>query len=101
MAKKSYLKIALIQASLAHGELEANLAKLLKLNRLAAHRGAQIVLNTEMGLSGYSFPNRAETALCALFRASRAIKSFAGLARESGVWLCLGFAEKEPQTGIL
>ena len=38
MTQKSYLKIALIQASLAHGELRINLAKLLELNRLAADR---------------------------------------------------------------
>ena len=101
MAQKANLKIALIQASLAHGDLKANVAKLLKLNRLAARHGAQIILNTEMGLSGYAFPNRDKTALCALPRTSRPIKSFASLARETGVWLCLGFAEKEPGTGIL
>lgn len=101
MANKSYLKIALIQASLVHVEREANVDKLLNLNRLAARHGAQIILNTEMGLSGYAFPSREQTDLCALPRTSRVIKSFASLARGAGVWLSLGFAEREPRTGIL
>ena len=92
------LKVALIHPHLNHGRLDDNLALLLELNQKAARLGARIILNTEMGLSGYGFDSRAEIAPLARTVDSRAVKAFGDVAAEHGIYLALGLAERDPRS---
>jgi len=95
------LKMALVHPRLKRGGPEYNLALLLELNRRAARSGARVILNTELALSGYTFAGRDEMASCAQSLEGPACRALGALAREFGVYLCLGLAEREPKTGIL
>ena len=94
------LVLAFIHPRLKQGDLASNHARLLDLNRRAARGGADILINPELGLSGYSFNNRAEMAPCAVTQSSPEAASFSNLAREKRVWICLGYAEKDPADGV-
>ena len=94
------LKLAFIHPRLKQGDLVHNLAKLLRLNRTAARSGADILINPELCLSGYSFQGRDEIAPFSVGQSSPEISSFAELARKHGAWVCLGYAENDPSTGV-
>jgi predicted amidohydrolase len=93
------LKLALIHCPLVHGSIDENQAYLYELNQKAARLGARIILNTEMGLSGYSFDSRTEIASLTRAAADESVQAFACLAQKHQVYLALGLAEREPQTG--
>ena len=97
---QNLLKLAFIHPRLKQGDLAQNHAKLMRLNSLAARQGADILINTELSLSGYSFQHRGEMAACAVTRSSYEISSFADLARENQVWICLGYAEQDDKSGF-
>ncbi len=94
------LKLALIHCPLVHGNIQDNQTALYELNQRAARLGAKIIVNTEMGLSGYSFDSRAEIAPLARALDDEAVQTFAGLAREHEAYLALGLAEREPDNGV-
>lgn len=94
------LKIALVHPNLKHGDTKHNLELLLELNRRAAEAGARVILNTELALSGYTFSGRQEMASRAQTLEGPACRALGALAREFGIYLCLGMAEREAETGI-
>ncbi len=89
----SALSLFLIHARVEHSRLEENWAHILDLNTQAARAGAQIIVNTEMGLSGYCFDSQAEVEPLLLTREDPRIRAFADLAREHQAYIILGFAE--------
>lgn len=93
------LKLALIHCPVEHGSLGKNRDLLLRLNQKAASRGAQIILNTEMGLSGYGFDSRAEIKPLTQLIDGEAVGDFAKLASKHQVYVALGLAELEPRNG--
>ncbi|ADK85879.1 Nitrilase/cyanide hydratase and apolipoprotein N-acyltransferase [Desulfarculus baarsii DSM 2075] len=94
------LNVALVHCSLTHGDLAGNQALLLELGRKAAGLGADIIVNTEMGLSGYGFDSRAEIAPLAQTLESPVVRSFGELSAACGVYLALGLANRDPESDI-
>ncbi|MCB2190081.1 MAG: hypothetical protein KQI62_00860 [Deltaproteobacteria bacterium] len=94
------LNVALVHCPLINGDLAGNQALLLDLNRKAAGLGADLIVNTEMGLSGYGFDSRAEIASLVQTEESPVVRAFAELAATRGVYLALGLAKRDPQNDI-
>lgn len=95
------LNIALIHLDVRHADPERNRAELLRLNRDAASCGAQIIVNTEMAVSGYSFRSPEEVLPFAETKQGTTLQALARIARDAGCYIVLGYAEIEPETGIL
>ena len=95
------LKIALIHLNVRYGEVTANAKRLIALNREAAQTGHKIIVNTEMGLSGYSFDSAEEIRPHALAYFSNSLTELAEMAREFKAYICVGLALEDPDTGIL
>ena len=95
------LNIALIHLNVRHKDVEGNVKRLLELNRKAARDGHKIIVNTEMGLSGYSFSSADDIRPHALNNVSKPVEALCDLAREFKVFICLGLALEDPDTGIL
>ncbi|MDL1968868.1 MAG: hypothetical protein LWW97_10085 [Deltaproteobacteria bacterium] len=62
------LKIALIHLNVRHKNLEVNRRNIIELNRKAANRGADLILNPELAVSGYSFSSRNDIAKYAILK---------------------------------
>ncbi len=94
------LKIALVHLAVRHGDSSANCSELLSLNTAAAKNGADIIVNTELGLSGYSFRSREEIASLVETVHGPAIQALTGIACRYRCYIVLGYAEEDPMTGI-
>ena len=94
------LTIALVHARLSRDKFQENLQTLLELNKNAAESGAKVIVNTETGLSGYGFDSRPEISHLVREENSSAVKAFAALAKDYQVYLALGLAEKDADTGL-
>jgi len=57
---EEYLTVALVHLNVRYKHVVENRRTLLQLNKEAAQKGADIILNTELALSGYSFRSREE-----------------------------------------
>jgi len=95
------LNIALIHLDVRYADPEKNREELLRLNREAADSGARIIVNTEMAVSGYSFRSPEEILPFSETAEGTTLQALAGTARERGCHIVLGYAEIEPETGIL
>ncbi len=95
------LNIALIHLNVRHKDVSGNVKRLLELNRKAAQDGHKIIVNTEMGLSGYSFSSADDIRPHALNCASKPVEALCDLAWEFKAFICLGLALEDPDTGIL
>ena len=95
------LKTALIHLNVRYGDVRANAERLIALNREAAQTGHKIIVNTEMGLSGYSFDSAEEIRPHALGYFSDSLTELAELARKFKAYICVGLALEAPDTGIL
>lgn len=94
----TFLKMALVHWPVAHGQGEANRREILRLNRRAAQLGARVIVNTEMALSGYGYDSRQEIAPVLESADGQTIEELAALAREFGLYLALGMAERDSLT---
>jgi predicted amidohydrolase len=94
------LSIALVHARLKRDEFKYNFKELLELNKRAAESGARVIVNTETGLSGYGFDSRPEVSHLTRLENSTEVQAFAELAKEYAVYLALGLAEKDSDTGL-
>ncbi len=95
----SELVVALLHWPVVHGRVEDNRRELLRLNRRAAELGAQVIVNTEMGLTGYAFDSRSEIAPLVETGDGSSVTALAELAREFELHLALGLAERDPGNG--
>ncbi|MBW2087626.1 MAG: hypothetical protein JRI37_01330 [Deltaproteobacteria bacterium] len=59
---EEYLTVALVHLNVRYKHVVENRRTLLQLNKEAAQKGADIILNTELALSGYSFRSREEVS---------------------------------------
>lgn len=94
------LKIALIHPDVRYADTEHNRRQLVELNREAAENGARILVNTELGVSGYSFSSREEVAPYAEPQNGPTARALAEIATTHGCYIALGYAEEDPATGI-
>ena len=85
------LRIALLQASAALGDVAANLARVDERAAEAAAAGAQLLITPEMFLTGYELGD--ETAAAAARAAEEVLPGAAAVARRHGVALLVGLPE--------
>ncbi len=95
-----HLKIALIHLDVQYRNPEVNRRELLRLNRQAARQGADIVLNTVLSTTGYSFSSREDIAPYLESETGETITELAGIARDYGKYIGIGLAERDEATGI-
>ena len=95
-----HLRIALLHAAIAYGEVEENRQTLLDMIGRAAGQGADLIMAPEMALSGYSFESREAIAPFVETIDGPTVTAVGDLARLHGVYVCVGLALKEPKTGI-
>ena len=94
------LRIALLHAAIAYGKVDENRQALLDMISRAAGAGAELIVAPEMALSGYSFDSREAIAPFVETIDGPTVNAVGELARLHGVYVCVGLALEEPQTGI-
>lgn len=95
-----HLKVALIHLDVRYRNPEVNRRELLRLNREAALEGAEIILNTELPTTGYSFSSRDDIAPYLEPETGATVTELAGIARDYGKYIGIGLAERDEATGI-
>ncbi len=75
-----------------------NLRDLIALHREAAAKGARLILNTELALSGYSFSSRSDVRPFTRTLEDRDIRAMAALAQELSVYIGMTFPQRDPAT---
>lgn len=94
------VKTAIVHAAVEWSNKKNNLARLLALNEKAAGEGAQIILNTEMAATGYSFAGRDEVSPLAEAIPGPTTRAFGRIARRYGCYICAGLPEVDVKTGV-
>ncbi|WP_028581808.1 carbon-nitrogen hydrolase family protein [Desulfogranum japonicum] len=92
------LTIALVHFKVQYKEPARNLEELKKLHREAAAKGAKIIFNTELALTGYSFSSREDIRPFTQTVDSRLVREIADLAKELAVYIGITFPERDVQT---
>ncbi len=100
MRDANTLRIALLHAAIAHGDVEKNRKRLLAMIAEAAEQGAKIITAPEMALPGYSFESREAIAPCVEPVDGPTLTAVAALARNHGVYVCIGLALETAKTAI-
>ena len=94
------LKIAFIHLNVRHKNLEVNRQNIIKLNQKAANLGADLILNPELAVSGYSFSSRKDIAKYVMSKDDYLLTSLSEIAKEHGVYIITGLAEQDDATKI-
>lgn len=94
------LNIALVHLAVRHADPDHNRAELIRLNRQAADAGAQIIVNTELAVSGYSFRSPDEVSAVAETSDGPSVRAMAAIAEAAGCYIVLGYPETDQATGI-
>ena len=94
------LRIALLHAAIAYGKVDENRQALLDMISRAAGAGAELIVAPEMALPGYSFDSREAIEPLVETIDGPTVTAVGELARLYGVYVCVGLALEEPQTGI-
>lgn len=94
------LNIALIHSDVRYGDPASNRFRLEALNREAAEKGARIILNTEMAVSGYGFRSREEIAPYVESQEGPTLRLLAQIADRYDCYIMAGYAEEADDTGV-
>lgn len=94
------LTLALLHATADHKQPERNRQQLLALFRQAGEAGAQVALSPELAISGYSFASRADIAPFTESADGPTVAQLRPIARQYGMYLCVGLAEREPCSNL-
>jgi len=97
---EDYLKIALIHADVRYGDLQFNRRQILEYNRQAAEQGSRIIINTEMGVTGYSFQSREDISGLVITDHDEMIGQLMQIAGKCGAYICFGFAEEDSDSSL-
>ncbi|CCK82364.1 carbon-nitrogen hydrolase family protein [Desulfobacula toluolica] len=97
---ENHLNTALIHLDVRYKDPKTNCRELIRLNREAAGNGSQIIVNTEMGISGYSFQSREDIFPYTQTDRDEIIRQIKEIAREFRSYICLGFAEKDQESAL-
>lgn len=93
------LKLALWQTEGHRADPVANVAALARAARSAAAAGAEILLCSECWLQGYNIPDRC--AELAEERDGASAARIAAIAKDSGIAIVYGYAERDPANGAV
>lgn len=94
------LPIGVVHLDVRHGQVEENRAALTTHAVEAARRGAKIIVAPELAVSGYSFDNRAQVSVCTEVLRGPTFRSLSVVAKQYGVFIAAGIAERDPATDI-
>lgn len=94
------LKLALVHLDVRHGEAERNRNEMIAFTIKAAENGAKVILNTELGVSGYSFSSRKEIAGFVETQNGPTIDALKTIASRYSCFIVSGYPEKDEETGI-
>lgn len=94
------LPIGVIHLDVRHGLVGENRAALAAHAVEAARRGAKIIVAPELAVSGYSFENRGQVSACAEVLCGPTFERLSIVARQYGVFIAAGIAERDPATDI-
>ena len=94
------LRIALLHMNVHYKKPETNRSNLLQLNREAALKGADVILNTELPTTGYSFNSREDISEYLEADKGLTVSGLAEIAREHSKYIGVGLAERDDATGI-
>jgi predicted amidohydrolase len=94
------LNIALLHLKIQPGALEQNRHNLVCLAEQAADEGARLIVAPELAVPGYLTECRAKVKPFVEELHGPTASLLSEVARRRGVYLCVGFAERDPQTGI-
>jgi predicted amidohydrolase len=95
------LRLTLVHFRVRHQEPADNRRRLVAHFTAAARRGAAIAVGPELAVSGYGFQSPAAVEPYAETAAGPTLSALADVARSYGLYVCIGIAEKDPETGIL
>ena len=96
----SSLTVALVHFGCKFKDPKDNLNRLIELNRKAAEGGADVIFNTEMAVTGYSFRSRKDIAPFTETERGRTIQAMKKLAKKYGVYIGITFPERDDATKI-
>lgn len=94
------LKLALVHLDVRHGEAERNRNEIITSTIKAAENGAKVILNTELGVSGYSFSSREEIADFVETQNGPTIDALKTIASRYSCFIVSGYPEMDEETGI-
>ena len=100
MNRNETLDIALLHLKIEPGSLERNRETLLEQAEQAAGAGAQIIVAPELAVSGYLTDSRAAVHAFVEPLRGPTFALLSDVAKRYGVYVCAGFAEEDPGTGI-
>ncbi|MDR1607669.1 MAG: carbon-nitrogen hydrolase family protein, partial [Deltaproteobacteria bacterium] len=96
-----YLRVGILHLDVVARRLDLNLANFLALAEEAADKGAQLVVGTEMSLSGYCFEDRDSLLPYAQSEDGEALGQISKWAAKRGVYVAIGLAELAKPEGII
>ncbi|ACF14683.1 Nitrilase/cyanide hydratase and apolipoprotein N-acyltransferase [Chloroherpeton thalassium ATCC 35110] len=94
------LKLGLLHLSVKHKAPNENRNEILNYAKEAALSGANIIVAPELSVSGYSFGSRDDIAKFTETADGETVQALRQLAEKYGVYIVLGFAERDPATNI-
>jgi len=94
------MRVALVHLEVHYKKPDLNRNNLLRLNREAALKGADIILNTELPVTGYSFNSREDISEYVETDKGLTVMGLADVAREHSKYIGIGLAERGDATGI-
>jgi predicted amidohydrolase len=100
MSIRETLDIALLHLKIVPEALERNRKTLAEFAAQAAREGAQIIVAPELAVSGYATESRAKVRVCVEPLSGPTYELLSAVAQRFGVYVCAGFAEEDPDTGI-
>lgn len=92
-------KAAAIQFAPKLGDIEGNVNKLVEMNKEAARAGAKLIVNTEMGNTGYCYYNREEVAAVVETIPGPSTAKFEQISRSFNCWIVVTLPEVDAITG--
>lgn len=94
------LVTGLLHLDVRHEQVAENRSALVGHAEEAARLGAKLIVAPELAVSGYSFDSREAVAPYSETLAEVTDGELAKVARRYGVYICTGFAERDPVTGV-
>ena len=101
MDQRDTLTLAVVNFHAEWGDTAANLTRITELAREAAGQGAEFVLFPETALTGYDHSTERMHERVAETVPGPASDALAAVAREEGIWLACGLAERDPASGAI
>ena len=94
------IKVAAVDFIPAWGDLEGNIRRLVLAAEVAAAQGVRYAVFPETAISGYDFANPAQLAPYVDTIPGRATDALQPLLKRTGMYLSVGIAEKDLETGL-